>query len=314
MDRRSFIRNSAVAAGALLGARAVIPRWFRSVDASTVPYRAFSDASEWNRPLPVDAPVDPRSDAFIGWLNDLDDDRFPRLAAGRWAEPIYWAGVGDPEFDIAPLPFPVRIPVGARPAATSDAQMTVYDVERGYVAKLHKAELVGDDWTARWTALYNLASNGLHGSLPGSDDRANRGHRGFPPPIHAVRWDEVAAGEIRHVLKVAIHRTAPYHVYPGAGDEGGSGVIPEGAIFRIKPTVDLSGRGLDGAALVIATAMQRYGVVIGDQSGAPMALKVENLDVTGSPNQWSDLGVDGDALSRVSFDDLECIQLGYHRP
>ena len=74
-------------------------------------------------------------------------------------------------------------------------------------------------WTARWTAVYYLASNGLFGKLPGSDEPRNRGHRGFPPAIHAVRWDEIAADEIAHVLKIAVRRTASQAVYPAGGHE-----------------------------------------------------------------------------------------------
>jgi hypothetical protein len=214
---------------------------------------------------------------------------------------------------IPPLPFPVRIPAGAVPAATSDAQLTVYDVTRGYVIELQKAAFDGRTWQAGWTAIYHLGSNGLSGELPEADDPRNRGHRGVPPPVHAVRWDEVQAGEIRHVLKVAIRRTASKHAYPASAHGRGTGMIPEGAVFRIRPAVDLRARGLQGAALVIATAMQRFGVVVSDQAGVPMALKLENLAAEGRPQRWADVGIGPKSLSRLTFDDFRCVRLGYHR-
>ena len=314
VDRRSFIRGSAVVFAGL-AVRGPLRELLESdAVAGTGPYRAFSDASEWNRPLPTDAPVDPSSDAFVRELKGFDPSvQFPRLDDGPWAEPIYWATQGDPEYVIRPLPFPVRIPESAVPAATSDAQLTVYDVARGYVIKLQKATFDGRTWLAGWTEIYYLASNGLAGELLESDDRRNRGHRGCPPPLHAVRWAEVQAGEIRHVLKVAIRRTASAHAYPASAHARGAGIIPEGAVFRIKPTVDLRARGLQGPALVIATAMQRFGVVVGDQSGVPMALKLKNLAVQGRTHRWSDIGIHSKSLSNVTFDDFQCIKLGYHR-
>jgi hypothetical protein len=241
------------------------------------------------------------------------DRRWPRLAFDTWAEPIFWAGDGDPEFEISGLP-PVRIPVSARPASTSDAQLTIYDVERGVVCKLERAIFDAGTWSAGATSIYYLGSNGLEGTLPEADEPRNRGHRGFPPPIHAVRFDEIQRGSIQHVLKVAIRRTAARHVYPGAGDEGGPGLIPEGAVLRIKPDINLGIRGLPDAALTIARAMQTYGVVIGDRSGVPMAIKLENLLIEGSSAAWPSLGIVGDSLSPIRFDDFECVSLGYHRP
>jgi hypothetical protein len=318
VDRRSFLKGSVKGSAAVLAALAAggSLREFLGSDVSALasPYRAFSDGSEWNRQLPVDAPIDPSSDAFIRALKGFDPlVQFPRLDDGPWSEPIYWAGEGDPEFSIPPLPFPVRIPTAAAPAPTSDAQLTVYDVNRGLVIKLQGAVFDGRTWQAGWTELYYLASNGLSGDLAESNDDRNRGHRGMPPPLHAVRWGEVRAGEIRHVLKVAVRRTAPAHVYPASADAGGSGIIPEGAVFRIKPGVDLVARGLQGAPLVIATAMQRYGVVVGDQAGVPMALKLKSMAATGRSQTWSDIGVYPKSLARVTFDDFECMKLGYHR-
>jgi hypothetical protein len=86
------------------------------------------------------------------------------------------------------------------------------------------------------------------------------------------------------------------------------GDAPDQALDRSRD------EGASDAALVIARAMQRYGAVIGDQSGVPMALKLENLPVEGRSERWSDVGIDSDSLASIPFDDFECIQLGYHRP
>jgi hypothetical protein len=59
--------------------------------------------------------------------------------------------------------------------------------------------------------------------------------------------------------------------------------------------------------------MQTYGVVIGDQSGVPMALKLENLALEGQTSRWADVSLGPKSLAKITFDDFECIQLGYHR-
>ena len=84
----------------------------------------------------------------------------------------------------------------------------------------------------------------------------------------------------------------------------------EGTRIRIKLSVDLHGLGLSPQALVVATALQTYGAVIGDQSGASVELKVENMVAEGKGWLWDGLLSSG-ALSAIPLDDFEIIQLGY---
>ena len=45
-----------------------------------------------------------------------------------------------------------------------------------------------------------------------------------------------------------------------------------------------------------------------------MAFKLEALEAEGRKERWSQVGLSATALSALSFDDFECIKLGYHRP
>jgi hypothetical protein len=105
-----------------------------------------------------------------------------------------------------------------------------------------------------------------------------------------VRYDEVQAGEIDHVLKVASGpEVSTRHVFPMVGSDGEStdpDAPPQGLRFRIKPSVDLDRLGLDRQTLVIAKALQKYGFYIGDSSGVT-ALKLEDTRVEGRGELWS---------------------------
>jgi hypothetical protein len=291
------------------------------------PYRAFSPSSYWNTPLAPDAPVDGKSGRIIGFLKRKAATDFVHLAGadptGKWGNPIYWADSDDAVYDIRnscsykqPSEFSsVRIPPGAKPDPTSDSAMTIYDLEKHVVYGFHRAvyKLATDTWTACGGAVYYLASNGLHGSLRRSDDDRNGGHRGVPPPTFAVRYDEVRSGAIEHMLKIAVPRTRCSHVFPMIRDECGTkkkNAPPEGARIRIQPSLDLTALDLSPQALIVARALQDYGAVIGDQSGGPVSLKLENTVAEGRGYLWNEL-LAADSLAPIPLESFEVIDLGF---
>jgi hypothetical protein len=291
------------------------------------PFRAFTSSSYWNTPLPVDAPVDQNSEELIAFLERDNAADYIELAGlgpeGEWGMPIYFASRADRRYAIRntcsqsqPPEFrSIPIPAGAMPDPTTDAAMTVYELGEGLVYGLWRAryEAERDEWQACGGAVYYLESSGLEGGLPGSDEQRNQGHRGLPPTTFAVRYDQIASGSIDHVLKIALNHTGCRHVFPMTGDECGSRARfapPEGARIRLKPSIDLLQMGLTDPQLVIAQALQRYGAVIGDQSGESAQLKVENMVAEGYGQLWTEL-IAEDALSMFTFRDFEFIRLGW---
>jgi hypothetical protein len=134
-----------------------------------------------------------------------------------------------------------------------------------------------------------------------------------PGAEFAVRYDEIQAGEIDHVLKIAVNTTKCEHYFPMVRDECGTTdqyAPPEGTRIRLKLSIDLSKYGLSPAALTIATALQKYGAVIGDQSSGPVNLKVENTVAEGKGQLWSGQ-LSKEDLSAFTLDDFEVIELGY---
>lgn len=292
-------------------------------------FRAFKASSYWNKPLPRGAAADPRSAAMIRYLER--DSAYPYIRvvgtepSGGWGEPIYWALPLDPTYDVRSTRYSLpeefrslRIPVGAQPAATADGQMTIYDLTAGGVYKLWQAhyDVTTDTWSAGGGSYYYLRSNGLHGSLDEADEPRNAGHRGNPPALHAVRFDEIRAGSIDHVLKISINTPSIDHVWPMIGSDGDStdpSAPPQGARLRIKPEVDLTKLGLSPAALVVAKALQKYGAVVGDSSGAPASLKVENTVQEGRGQLWDGL-LSVDSLSAIPFNLYEVVALPRRNP
>jgi hypothetical protein len=115
--------------------------------------------------------------------------------------------------------------------------------------------------------------------------------------IHAglVNYDDVAAGEIDHVITMAfpVIRSKAF-VWPANGTDGSSSnpAAPQmGSWLRLKPTVDLSRLGPQ--AKVIARALQDHGAIIGDSG--------PNAALSGQPDtRWNDTDLAGLAGLRMS--------------
>lgn len=269
------------------------------------PYRAFHADSWWNSPVPTDAPLHPAGEEILDYMSTARESGGGCLtlagAANKWGQPIYWALPEDPEYDLEGVAYDrppevstLRIPRGAKAADNSDGSMSIYDLEKGYVVALTDAEYDEDEdtWEASGATVTYLDSNGLHVGTGLADDDRNRGtHRGNNGATMAVAWNEVRAGSIDHVLKVASGpEVADRFVFPMVGSDGDykwndPKVPAQGQRFRIRPDVDLDRLDLTPDARVIAQALQEYGFYIGDSSGVT-ALKLEDTVSEGRGRLW----------------------------
>jgi hypothetical protein len=282
-------------------------------------FRPFTASSYWNTKLSPTAPVDMNSSAYI------EDSRDPSHTQGylrltgapdtsqSYTTPVYWARPTDPLYTLTPRrngePVRVHIPEHATPASGGDAQMTIIDLSLDQVVGVNGASYHPgrNRWTVGSTDRYMISSNGLSKQVPGHDDERNFGHRGVPASARVVRVDEVRGGRIDHRLECYWWATAPAHHWPLSGHETGKGgLVPEGIVIRIKPSVDLTERGLSSPALVIARALQDYGCLIGDNSGSGNRLKLERDEAA-----WRRLGLTYDALASLPWVDWEFVTTGY---
>jgi hypothetical protein len=137
----------------------------------------------------------------------------------------------------------------------------------------------GTSWTAGVAAKWNLASNALRPDGWESGDQA-----GMPYLAGLMRWEEVAAGEIAHAIRVTAHSLSNTYLWP-ARHAAGAGVAdpslpPLGARFRLKASFDIS--GFDSRTQIVLRAFKKYGVVLASPGGN---WYLQGVSDTGWPDQ-----------------------------
>lgn len=165
------------------------------------------------------------------------------------------------------------LPADAASAAGSDAQLIVLDRATGDEWGLWQAaRSQSGGWSATNGYHYNIGWSGVPPHDPQGRPFGSRGS-GVPYLAGLVRPCEIRQGHIDHALALAYHRPSSQFVYPatksdGTGDPATS--MPEGARLQLDPTLSarrLTQDGCRGPCLIIARAMQRYGMYVIDSSG-----------------------------------------------
>lgn len=296
------MKRSVIVVGLVVVAAIVLAITVRQPSRTEVP-DAFNANSYWVTPLPDEAVLHPRSAEIVSFLATDNRRGGCVILAGagedEWGMPIYLADSSSPEYVVTSTKYNVpvefeslRIPTDALPAATADAEMVIYDIEKGYVAQLSKAAFDADanTWTVTGGSIAYLDSNGLYGEVPGSDEPRNAGSfRGYSGAVAAVSYDDVVVGRIDNVLKVGVNASQDAAVFPMTNSDGDSldpDAPSQGMRLRIRPDADLSSYGLSPQALVIARGLQEFGAIIGDSTGGRIVLKLEDMKRAGTPGQW----------------------------
>ena len=251
------------------------------------PCPLFPADNVWNQR--VDGlPVHAKSDTYIETIG-IDGYLHPDFSSTAWNGGVGYGipfNVVDPSTPDSKVSFqyagesdpgPYPIPANPKIEGGSDRHLLMWDKEGCDLYELFNARRSGGKWVAGSGAIWNLRSNALRPNGWTSADAA-----GLPILPGFARYDEVAAGVIRHALRFTAPRTCSAHIYPArhdAGDWPCSTYPPMGLRVRLKADVDISGFGPQ--ARVILTALKRYGMLLAD-NGSPWY-------VTGAPNaHWND--------------------------
>ncbi|WP_300016079.1 hypothetical protein [Pseudonocardia sp.] len=227
-------------------------------------------SSPWVQRLAANAPLDPNSAEYVRGLNA---ETF-KMAMEEWSIPIYYADASTPRHDVpltvdwAPVGTlrDVPLPSEARADPMDDAHLTIVDRSTDCVYEFWGAAGSGGGMSARWGNAIPADSDGIYDA--GLATRAS----GFSAAAGLVTAEELRRGSIEHALVFAYPDTrSGGPVAPATESDGrtdSSSALPQGARVRLDPSIDLTTFGLNPAELTIARAIQRYGMILGDTSGA----------------------------------------------
>lgn len=156
------------------------------------------------------------------------------------------------------------IPADPKIEGGSDRHILMVDKDACRLYELFAAHKSGSQWYAGSGATWDLRSNALRPAGWTSADAA-----GLPILPGLVRYDEVAAGIIRHALRFTTNRTRRAYIYPArhyASDSTDPALPPMGLRVRLKASYDTS--DFSPHARTIAEALKRYGMILAD-NGSP---------------------------------------------
>ena len=275
---------SSVAAKALPGAPAcpILPAsnvWNRPV--STLP--VASDSATLIRSVGLTAGLHPDFGSYAGY-----GIPFNVVTASTPRTKVSFQYASESDRVAYPIPASPRIEAG------SDRHLLLVDRDACRLYELYDAVRTAKGWHAGSGATWDLRSNALRPAGWTSADAA-----GLPILPGLVRYDEVAAGAIRHAIRFTAPRTRSSYVYPArhqAGDGSSAALPPMGLRVRLKASVDISGFGRQ--ARVVLQALKTYGMILAD-NGSPWY-------ITGAPDgHWDDDVLH--ELGRITGADFEVV-------
>lgn len=170
------------------------------------------------------------------------------------------------------------IPQGFAPDPGTDAHAVIYDPSNDRMFELWEMtqDPTSGAWMAQWGGVMeNVSKNPgyfVNDTSQGYTIKFGGTATGIPLMGGMMTINELmSTGDIKHALGLSIPEAkAGNWSWPAQRSDGGStarDAIPEGAMFRLPASLDLTKLGLDPLTLRIAKAVQTYGLVIWDISG-----------------------------------------------
>jgi hypothetical protein len=243
----------------------------------------FPADNAWNRDVSAD-PVHPNSTALLA---EMVPESSLHLDLGTTEE--YWGipytvvpadqplvpitfGTGGADYsdesDPGPMPIPLDVHIeggsGDEPdPASGDRHVLVVRQGDCTLFELFNTERTGDGFRVSSSAVWDLTTN--HTRPPGwtSADAA-----GLPILPGLLKYEEVAGDRLRHALRFTVPQVRRAYTAPAShcGQHDDPALPPYGTRVRLKASFPLD--DYTGDALVILTAMKRYGLILADQGSA----------------------------------------------
>ncbi len=306
-----------------------------TAQAAATSLKLFAPHSIFNRRLPARTPLNPHSGRIVRAFTSQvrDHDGHVVVNTTQWSAPVYVVGpdaplvavsgrnLGCPRPEGIFAPFArqiaaVPIPPDAVPAAGTDADLIIWQPSTGRLWELWRAAGSGAQWSACWGGRFANARTSS-GIFPRPFGVSASGLSILAGQIHL---EDLRQHHIDHALIVGLPHTARGRVWPANRDDGTSDApdaIPEGTRLRLRAGLDLTKLRLHPAGLQIATAIQRYGMIVSDTSGA-VSLSAQDpspLIRAGQPDPYDALLRPGQysVTEGIPWDQLQVVSSRYRR-
>jgi hypothetical protein len=281
------------------------------IGASLNGFVPFPASSLWNQDI-SGASVDGNSAAivnFIGANTAVHPDfgaglynnskiGIPYVVVGSSQAPVTvnLLAYGD-ESDPGPMPIPANAPIEGDPNPSGDQHVLVLDNNQCWLYELFNAHPAGGGaWNADSTAAWDLLASEQRPYTWTSADAA-----GLPIFPGLLRYDEVAAGSIKHAIRFTLQHSRAAFTPPAshwAANSSDPNAAPMGMRMRLKNSFDSS--GFSQKNQVILTALKKYGMIMAD-NGSSMYL-------SGAPDdRWDNDDLHN--LSSLKASDFEVVQM-----
>jgi hypothetical protein len=275
----------------------------RSISRQSVswPGNPFSPTSVWNALLSRRAPIDPRSRALVHELLTQVRAYGSWMNTSSYSTPVYVVGANAPTqrvnlstwgpdlqraFDAVP------IPAGAQASTGTDEQMTVWQPSTNKLWEFWKMQHGPDGWQATWGGeMDNVSSSPGYFTHTGQTSDWGATATGLPLLGGLVTVADLQHGYIDHALAIAVVETSPRRwAWPAQRTDGDAvtspaTTIPAGSRFRLDPGLKINRLHLPRIDRMLATAAQKYGIVVRDTAGA-VAFYGQDPTASGT-NPWS---------------------------
>ena len=307
----------------------------------------FAPTSVWNQPLSSTAVIDPKSGAMVSDLATQAATEYqqnigpniettgttttyevganqPTVSVQLSNPTLWWRVALQSAFDAVP------IPANAQPSADSDAEMTIWQPSTDKLWEFFQMQREADGWHAAWGGAIQTASQSpgyyTTDSWPGALSVWGATATSLPAAAGVITLQDIKQGHINHALALELpYPRAGTWTWPAQrGDGTGTdpNAIPEGAQLRLDPNLNLATLHLPPLTLMIAQAVQRYGMIVRDQTHHAIGLYAENPIPLGSnpyytggrPNptgpfggQWPDT-----LLHSFPWSSLEVLKMSLH--
>jgi hypothetical protein len=265
----------------------------------------FPATNAWNQEI-ASTPLHPLNSQIISRLgasnlhpdfgeNPLYGIPFVVVPGTQPLVPITYGLYGD-ESDPGPFPIPLNAPIEGG-GGGGDSHVLVLQQQTCQLYELFAAHRTTSGWFADSGAKFDLLTGAPRPVGWTSADAA-----GLPILPGLVRYDEVAAGLIDHAIRVTFSQTQMGFIPPAshsASNKTDPTLPAMGMRFRLSANFNVA--ALTGQAKVIATAMQRYGLIVADNGS--------NWYFQGAPNPgWND--DDLNQLKSIPGSEFEVVDTG----